>query len=173
MAASSFGALSRAFACRSACSNASLTKAVIVCALATDKFAGNDSEALALGVGRGCAELHDRMMVGLRVPRIECDELWAYIGCKQKRVTRANVAVKGDAVHLCCTGGLPTKAIIGYRTGKRDSENTDLFIRDLRERVLGTPEISTDVLLPIAGKAKKVATAKPAERPSTRQKNVG
>jgi hypothetical protein len=28
--------------------------------------------------------------------------------------------------------------------GKRDSENTDLFIRDLRERVLGTPEISTD-----------------------------
>ena len=36
------------------------------------------------------------MMVGLRVPRIECDELWAYVGCKQKRVTRANVAVKGD-----------------------------------------------------------------------------
>jgi transposase-like protein len=31
-----------------------------------------------------------------------------------------------------------------YRTGKRDSETTDLFIRDLRERVLGTPEISTD-----------------------------
>jgi hypothetical protein len=37
-----------------------------------------------------------------------------------------------------------TKAILAYRTGKRDSENTDLFIRDLRERVLGTPEISTD-----------------------------
>ena len=30
------------------------------------------------------------------------------------------------------------------RPGKRDGENTDLFIRDLRERVLGTPEISTD-----------------------------
>ncbi len=51
---------------------------------------------LGARVGRGCAELHDRMMVGLRVPRIECDELWAYVGCKQKRVTRANVAVKGD-----------------------------------------------------------------------------
>jgi IS1 family transposase len=32
----------------------------------------------------------------------------------------------------------------GINTGKRDSDNTDLFIRDLRERVLGTPEISTD-----------------------------
>jgi hypothetical protein len=29
------------------------------------------------------------------------------------------------------------KAILSYRTGKRDSENTDLFVQDLRERVLG------------------------------------
>jgi IS1 family transposase len=98
---------------------------------------------LGARVGRGCGELHDRMMVGLRVPRIECDELWAYVGCKQKRVTRANVAVKGDQYTYVALAA-STKAIIGYHTGKRDSENTDLFIRDLRERVLGTPEISTD-----------------------------
>jgi hypothetical protein len=30
---------------------------------------------LGARVGRGAAELHDRMFVGLRVPRIECDEL--------------------------------------------------------------------------------------------------
>jgi IS1 family transposase len=59
---------------------------------------------LALRVGRGCAELHDRMMVGLRVHRIECDELWAHVG------------------------------------HKRD------FIQDLRQRVIGVPEISTDGL---------------------------
>jgi hypothetical protein len=35
-------------------------------------------------------------------------------------------------------------AIISYRTGKRDSENTDLFIQNLRQRVIGVPEISTD-----------------------------
>ena len=98
---------------------------------------------LGARVGRGCAELHDRMMVGLRVPRIECDELWAYVGCKQKRVTHANVAVKGDQYTYVALAA-STKAILAYRTGKRDSENTDLFIRDLRERVLGTPEISTD-----------------------------
>ena len=38
---------------------------------------------LALAVGTGCAELHDRMMVGLHVHRIECDELWAYVGHKR------------------------------------------------------------------------------------------
>jgi hypothetical protein len=98
---------------------------------------------LGARVGRGCAELHDRMMVGLRVPRIECDELWAYVGCKQKRVTRANIAVKGDQYTYVALAA-STKAIIAYLTGKRDGENTDLFIRDLRERVLGAPEISTN-----------------------------
>ena len=40
------------------------------------------------------------------------------------------------------------KAILSYRTGKRDSENTDLFVRDLRGRVLGAPEVSTDGFSP-------------------------
>lgn len=33
------------------------------------------------------------------------------------------------------------KAIVSHHVGKRDTENADLFIRDLRERVLGLPEI--------------------------------
>ena len=49
---------------------------------------------------------------------------------------------QGRPVHVRCAGA-STKAIIAYRTGKRDSENTDLFIRDLASG-LGTPEISTD-----------------------------
>jgi hypothetical protein len=36
------------------------------------------------------------------------------------------------------------KAIISYRIGKRDGANTDDFVQDLRGRVLGAPEISTD-----------------------------
>lgn len=98
---------------------------------------------LGARVGRGCAELHDRMFVGIRAARIECDELWAFVGCKQKNVTRANVPVKGDQYTFVALAA-STKAILAYRTGKRDGENTDLFIRDLRERILGTPEISTD-----------------------------
>lgn len=34
------------------------------------------------------------------------------------------------------------------RTGKRDSETTDNFVQDLRQRVIGAPEISTDGFLP-------------------------
>jgi IS1 family transposase len=102
---------------------------------------------LALRVGRGCAELHDRMMVGLRVNRIECDELWAYVGHKrnpQKGPVRAT-PVTGDQYTYIALGA-STRAILAYRTGKRDGATTDDFIQDLRQRVIGAPEISTDGL---------------------------
>ena len=43
------------------------------------------------------------------------------------------------------------RAIIGFRTGKRDTATTDDFIQDLRDRVIGTPEISTDGFHPYRG----------------------
>jgi hypothetical protein len=51
---------------------------------------------LGARVGRGCAALHDRMMVGVRPGRLELDELWAFVGKKQKRVQRHEIPVKGD-----------------------------------------------------------------------------
>src|SRR5438477_4349420 len=68
---------------------------------AVSRLTGTDRKTvarLALAVGRGAAELHDRMMVGLRVHRIECDELWAYVGHKRNLQDRkpSLSPVKGD-----------------------------------------------------------------------------
>lgn len=105
--------------------------------------------ALALKAGRGCAELHDRMMVGLRTNRLELDELWAYVGKKQARVGKNELAAAavGDQYTYVALAA-STRAIVSYFTGKRDSGNTHEFIHDLRQRVIGSPEISTDGFLP-------------------------
>ena len=103
--------------------------------------------ALALRVGRGCAELHDRMMVGVRVSRLELDEAWSFVGKKQKNVKRHELFAKGDQYVFIGMAGTQ-KAIISYRVGKRDTDNTDAFIQDLRDRVIGMPEISTDGFKP-------------------------
>ena len=102
---------------------------------------------LGARVGRGCAELHDRMMVGIRTGRLELDEVWQYVGKKQKRVLRHEISHKGDQYTFVAMSA-SAKAIIAYHTGKRDTEKTDLFIQDLRQRVIGAPEISTDGFLP-------------------------
>ena len=101
---------------------------------------------LALRVGRGCAELHDRLVIGVRTNRLELDELWAYVGRKhrtQQQKFRPDDAVTGD-MYTYVGSAAASRAIIAYRTGKRDGAFTDDFVHDLRERVIGYPEISTD-----------------------------
>ncbi len=117
---------------------------------ATARITGVNRETvgkLAYDVGRGCAELHDRIMVGIRVNRIECDELWAYVGHKrnpQKGPAKLSPAT-GDQYTSHCPLALSSQCDHqAYRTGKRDTEMTDQFIQDLRQRVIGIPEITTD-----------------------------
>ncbi len=115
---------------------------------ATERLTGVHRDTimrLGARVGRGCARLHDYRMVGLRTGRIELDELWSYVGKKQRRTSRKDEAVTGDQYVFTALAST-SKAILSYRVGKRNSANTEAFVADLRERVIGTPEISTDGL---------------------------
>ena len=117
---------------------------------ATERLTGIHRDTimrLAARVGRGCAELHDRMFVGIRTGRLELDELWGYVGCKQKNVKAKDLPVKGDQYTFIALAS-SARAIVAYRTGKRNEVTTDEFIQDLRQRVIGAPEISTDGFRP-------------------------
>jgi IS1 family transposase len=117
---------------------------------AVTRLTGTDRKTvarLALRVGRGCAELHDRLMVGIRVSRLELDEAWSFVGKKQKNVLRNELFAKGDQYVFIGMAGTQ-KAIIGWRVGKRNADTTLEFLNDLRGRVIGQPEISTDGFLP-------------------------
>src|SRR5277367_1825215 len=85
---------------------------------------------LGARVGRGCEELHDRVMVGLRVGRLELDELWAYVGKKQRHLKRTDSREKGDQYTFIALAS-SSRAIVAYRTGKRQGNTTDQFIQDL------------------------------------------
>jgi IS1 family transposase len=98
---------------------------------------------LALRVGMGCMELHDRIMVGVRAERLELDEAWSFVGKKQKNVLRHEINAKGDQYVFIGMAGTQ-KAIISWGVGKRNTESTMDFLHDLRSRVIGQPEISTD-----------------------------
>ncbi len=50
---------------------------------------------LSVRVGEGCARLHDRTMRDLQVPILEFDEIWGYVGKKQRR-TGLGEKDKGD-----------------------------------------------------------------------------
>ena len=102
---------------------------------------------LGVRVGEGCAELHGVLMVGLQVAHIELDEIWSFVGKKQKRVIGMETIAKGDQ-YLFTAMDATGKAILSYRVGKRTAENTQAFVADLRERVINRPEISSDAFQP-------------------------
>jgi IS1 family transposase len=69
--------------------------------------------------------------------------MWSYVYKKQRKWTPADGDAKGDQyIYLALASS--AKAILSFRVGKRDFENTALFAGDLRERIINAPEISTD-----------------------------
>lgn len=89
------------------------------------------------------------MRLSVRAGRLELDELWQYVGKKQRRMTRDDGMDKGDQYTFIALAA-SSRAIISYQTGKRDGFTTNDFMRDLSERVIGRPEISTDGFPPYA-----------------------
>ncbi len=87
--------------------------------------------------------MHNTLMRGLHVPRLELDEAWSFVGKKQKKVTEDDGANKGDQYVFIALAGA-AKAIVSYWVGKRNLENTNAFLWDVRERVFGAPEIISD-----------------------------
>ncbi len=97
---------------------------------------------LGVRVGEGCARLHDGIMRDLQVPILEFDEIWGYVGKKQRR-TGLGEKDKGDQYTFVALDAT-SKAIISYVTGKRTEDNTRAFVNDVWERIINRPQITTD-----------------------------
>ena len=98
---------------------------------------------LGVRVGQGCARLHDGLMHDLNVNFIELDEIWSYVGKKQRRVQPDDSPDVGDAYTFTALDAT-SKAFLAYRVGKRTSEHTQAFLADLGERIINRPQISSD-----------------------------
>ncbi len=60
-----------------------------------------------------------RKIVNVKVRDVECDELWAYIGKKQKRVRPEDDQNKGDAYTFVAIER-HSKLVLNIALGKRD-----------------------------------------------------
>jgi hypothetical protein len=56
---------------------------------------------LGVRVGQGCARLLDQKMRGLSCQNLQLDEIWGFIGKKQKHVVETDDPTKGDVWTFC------------------------------------------------------------------------
>lgn len=100
---------------------------------------------LGVKVGQGCAALMDEKMRDLSCTRLEMDEIWGFVGKKEKHV-RVDDPPEVGSVWTFCAIDADTKLVPTFRVGDRDSATANAFLADVAGRMRNRVQISTDGL---------------------------
>ncbi|HXC98666.1 MAG TPA: IS1 family transposase [Verrucomicrobiae bacterium] len=106
----------------------------------------NTIMSLGVRVGEACAKLHDEKMRGLTCKRLECDEIWGFIGKKQRNSRILDIVSGRGDVWTFIALDSETKLIPSFMVGKRDNWHARAFMADLAGRLSNRAQISTDAL---------------------------
>jgi IS1 family transposase len=101
---------------------------------------------LLVKVGDTCEKIMDTSMRNLTCKDIEVDEVWSFVGKKQRHVTiKDDPRAVGDFYTFVALDS-ETKLIPAYKVGKRDLPTAKAFISDLASRLSNRVQLSSDKL---------------------------
>src|SRR5437660_247733 len=104
----------------------------------------NTVTKLLVGLGEACAEYHDLNVHNVRSQRVQCDEIWCFVGAKAKNVTPEKQA-QGWGDTWTWTGlDADTKLCVSYLVGGRGLIWAKEFMADCASRIRGRVQITTD-----------------------------
>jgi IS1 family transposase len=108
--------------------------------------AKNTITKLLVELGTACSEYMNRTLVNLPCKLIQVDEMWSFVGCKQKNATAAKVerdGICGD-VWTWIAIDADTKLIPSFMIGQRDPIAARLFMEDLAARLANRVQLTSD-----------------------------
>jgi transposase-like protein len=96
-------------------------------------------------LGTACAAYHDAHVRNVNSKKIQVDEVWAFIHCKQKNVAQAKAAPvdAGDAWTWMAIDA-DSKLMVSWLVGGRDSNYAMAFMDDLRSRLANRVQLTSD-----------------------------
>ncbi|HSY65621.1 MAG TPA: IS1 family transposase [Terriglobales bacterium] len=100
---------------------------------------------LGVRVGKGCEMLMDSKMQDLDCHYLQFDELWGFVGKKERHVSVDDSPEFGDAWTFCAIDA-ETKLVPCFKVGKRDHVTANAFVQDVASRMRNRVQISTDAL---------------------------
>ncbi len=98
-------------------------------------------KVLALAASR-CERLMESKIHRLPVSDVQCDEMWGFVYCKEKRNTTGDPE-RGDAYCFVAIER-KTKMVLAWHLGKRTAHDTEAFTEKLNEATRGHFQITTD-----------------------------
>jgi IS1 family transposase len=99
---------------------------------------------LLADIGPVVLKFQQETLVNLPCTEIQCDEIWSFVGCREKFVpVDEKGRGRGDAwtwTAICAD----TKVIPCWHVGTRDADAGHIFIEDLASRLANRVQLSTD-----------------------------
>jgi IS1 family transposase len=98
-------------------------------------------------IGEVCADYHDKNVRNVKARRVQCDEIWSFVGMKQKNVPQEKCGQFGYGDVWTWTAiEADSKLIVSYMLGLRDGGYATEFMRDVASRLANRVQLTTDGL---------------------------
>ncbi len=101
---------------------------------------------LLADVGRACAAYQDAAIRNVSAHRVQIDEIWSFVGCKQKNVTpkiAAETPRAGDVWTFVAIEA-QSKLVLSWLVGRRDAGCATEFLQNVAGRLSNRIQLTTD-----------------------------
>lgn len=105
----------------------------------------NTVTKLLVDVGTACEAYQIDKLVNLTTKRVQCDEIWSFVGAKEAN-TPPNIRGqlgRGD-VYTWVALDADSKLVISWNVGKRSTEYAVAFMKDVAARLANRVQLTTD-----------------------------
>jgi IS1 family transposase len=100
---------------------------------------------LMIDAGKACSAYQDKAMRNLNCKHLQCDEIWSFVGCKQKNATtREHMKKSWGDVWTWTALDAETKLVPCWYIGTRDAGAAYHFMHDLAGRLAHRVQLTTD-----------------------------
>ncbi|HEY7095928.1 MAG TPA: IS1 family transposase [Terriglobales bacterium] len=106
--------------------------------------AKNTVTKLLVEVGAKCRQFHDANVRRVSSRRVQCDEIWSFVGAKAKNVPEEKRDSGMGDVWTWVAVDADSKLVLSYLCGGRDAEWAYQFMEDLASRLTTRVQITSD-----------------------------
>ena len=95
-------------------------------------------------LGAACSKYQSDTIKNIRSKRVQCDEIWSFVGAKEKNVTEEQKAVGWGDVWTWTALDADSKLIISFMLGDRTVTTAHGFMQDVAGRLANRVQLTTD-----------------------------
>jgi IS1 family transposase len=95
-------------------------------------------------VGEATYEFQDGALRNLQCQRIQCDEIWSFVGCKEQHLQLGEKHKGRGDVWTWTALDPDSKLMVSWHVGLREQSDAACFMEDLASRLANRVQLSTD-----------------------------